>query len=259
MENKVLDVIDIYKEFKVSKKQQKIMAINTNKIIAVNDVSFDLCKGEIFCLLGTNGAGKTTILRILAGLLKPQKGEVLFGNKSYLTNENEIKQKIGFLTSELKLDGAFTPDYLFEFFGYLYNLDYAEICNRKKILFERFGIDKFAEVKIKNLSTGMKQKISIAISLVHNPDIIIFDEPTNGLDIVTSREIVDFLKELKKEGKSIIISTHIFEIVDKLADRIGIMVDGKMVCIDSYQTLTKNNNIEDVFYEKYIQWRTDNE
>ena len=105
----------------------------------------------------------------------------------------------------------------------------------------------------------MKQKVSIAVSLVHDPDIIIFDEPTNGLDIITSREIVDFLKELRNEGKSIIISTHIFEIVDKLADRIGIIVDGKMACVDTYEALTHDSKIEDAFYEKYKQWSTLNE
>lgn len=252
----VIEINSIYKEFCLSKKQQKNMAVKSNSIIAVNDISFQLYKGEIFCLLGTNGAGKTTTLRMLAGLLKPQKGEIFFENKSYQYNENEIKQRIGFLTSELKLDGAFTPNYLFNYFGHLYNLENEILYKRKKYIFTRFGIDKFADTKIKNLSTGMKQKISIAISIVHNPDIIIFDEPTNGLDIVTTREIIEFLKELKNEGKSIIISTHIFEIVNKLADRIGIMVDGKMVCIDSYQNITQNGKatIEDVFFEKYEKW-----
>ena len=255
----VLDVSDIYKEFLISKRQQRILGTKKRKIVAVNGISFGLHEGEIFCLLGTNGAGKTTTLRMLAGLLKPQRGEIHFGNKTYLHDEDEIKQHLGFLTSDLKLDGAFTPNYLFDFFGHLYHMDAESIAKRKKDLFSRFGIDRFAEVKIKNLSTGMKQKVSIAVSLVHDPDIIIFDEPTNGLDIITSREIVDFLKELRNEGKSIIISTHIFEIVDKLADRIGIIVDGKMACVDTYEALTHGSKIEDAFYEKYRQWSTQNE
>lgn len=251
MQEKTLEVLHLYKEFRVSKKQKKIMHTDKNKIVAVDDVSFEVYKGEIFCLLGTNGAGKTTILRMISALTKPQKGQIRVEGTPIGQDETNIKKRIGFLTSELKLDDFFTPNYLFDYFGQLYHLDHKTIKERKERLFRQFGIDKFAEVKVKNLSTGMKQKVSIVISLVHNPDIIVFDEPTNGLDIVVSREVIDFLAMLKKEGKSIIVSTHIFSIVEKLADRVGIMVEGKLVCCDTYQNLTQKESIEDVFFEKY--------
>ena len=122
---------------------------------------------------------------------------------------------------------------------------------RKKYLFEKFGIDEFAEVKVGDLSTGMKQKISLVISIVHDPKIIIFDEPTNGLDVLTARTVTDFLEELKKDGKTILLSTHIFSLVEKLCDRVGIIIDGKMVREDTLAALTAEKSLEDVFFDVY--------
>ena len=120
---------------------------------------------------------------------------------------------------------------------------------RKKSMFERFGIDEFAEVKVMNMSTGMKQKTSLVISLVHDPEIIIFDEPTNGLDVLTARVVTDFLQELKTEGKTILLSTHIFSLVEKLCDRVGIVMDGRMILCDTLENLTKDGDLEDKFFE----------
>lgn len=123
--------------------------------------------------------------------------------------------------------------------------------NRKKELFEKFGIEKFAEVKIADLSTGMKQKVSIVISIVHDPDVIIFDEPTNGLDVITAKVVTDFLKELKSQNKIIIISTHIFSLVEKLCDRVGIIINGKMIKSGELVELTKEKDLEELFFELY--------
>ena len=122
---------------------------------------------------------------------------------------------------------------------------------RKKELFSKFGIDEFAEVKVANLSTGMKQKVSLVISIVHDPDIIIFDEPTNGLDVLTARVVTDFLLELKKEGKSILVSTHIFSLVEKICDRIGVIINGKMVLCDTLEKVSGGKSLEDRFFEIY--------
>ena len=119
------------------------------------------------------------------------------------------------------------------------------------MLFEKFGIDKFAEVKVANLSQGMKQKTSLAISIVHDPDIIIFDEPTNGLDIITSKVVTDFLIELKKQGKSVILSTHIFHLAESLCDRIGIIINGKMVVCDSTEKVAGDKTLEESFFDIY--------
>jgi len=124
---------------------------------------------------------------------------------------------------------------------------------RKEILFDRFGVNDFAEVKVANLSTGMKQKVSLLISIVHDPDIIIFDEPTNGLDVLTAKSVTEFLTELRGQGKTILISTHIFTLVEKICDRVGIIIDGKMIVSDSVENLTAEKNLEDKFFDIYAQ------
>lgn len=245
----VVNVKDLKKEFKISKRQRKIQQYRTN--IALNGLSFEVNKGEIYALLGTNGAGKTTTLRILSTLLKPDDGKCYIDGVNVSEEPDKIRSKIGFLTSELKLDGFFTPNYLYDFFSDLYGVKSELRIVRKKELFNTLGIDKFAEVKVSNLSTGMKQRVAIAISLVHDPDIIIYDEPTNGLDIVSSKMVIDYLKELKTNGKTIIISTHIFEVVEKVADRVGIVINGKLEYEDSISRIKKEKSLEDVFFEVY--------
>lgn len=245
----VVNVKDLKKEFKISKRQRKIQQCRTN--IALNGLSFEVNKGEIYALLGTNGAGKTTTLRILSTLLKPDDGKCYIDGVNVSEEPDKIRSKIGFLTSELKLDGFFTPNYLYDFFSDLYGVKSELRIVRKKELFNTLGIDKFAEVKVSNLSTGMKQRVAIAISLVHDPDIIIYDEPTNGLDIVSSKMVIDYLKELKTNGKTIIISTHIFEVVEKVADRVGIVINGKLEYEDSISRIKKEKSLEDVFFEGY--------
>lgn len=252
MKEIVLEITDLSKTYKVTKKQQKVMNTDKREIKAVENLTFKLYKGEIFCLLGNNGAGKTTTLRMISALIEPQSGTIKMNGNPIEENKNYVKEKIGFLTTELKLDDFFTPNYLFDFFGKMYHMDKQEICERKEKLFNILGINEFAEIKIKKLSTGMRQKVSIAISLVHNPEIIVFDEPTNGLDIITTREIIDFLKKMKEEGKTILLSTHIFDVVDKLADRVGIMVNGRLVYCKNYKEIVLGNRlIEDIFFEVY--------
>lgn len=248
-----LVVTNLMKTFVLSKKQQKLEKTNQKKKVAVNDLSFTTYKGEIYGLLGPNGAGKTTTLRMISTLIKPDSGDVLLEGISITKQPDLIRQKIGFLTSELKLEDFFTPDYLFDYFSILHDVDKEVAKQRKEKLFAEFGIDKFREVKIGNLSTGMKQKVSLVISLVHDPDFIIFDEPTNGLDVLTAKTVTDFLLDLKKEGKTIIISTHIFSLVEKICDRVGIIINGKMICSDTIVNLTKEKNLEDKFFDIYLQ------
>lgn len=247
----ILKVQGLKKTFKLSAKQQKIEKTNEKVKVAVNGLSFTAYRGEVFGLLGPNGAGKTTTLRMLATLIKPDEGTAILDGASITEQPEVVRGKIGFLTSELKLEEFFTPNYLFDFFADLHGVDPADKAARKKDMFERFGIDQFAEVKVGNLSTGMKQKVSLVISLVHNPDVIIFDEPTNGLDVLTARVVTDFLLELKKEGKTIIVSTHIFSLIEKICDRVGIIVNGKMVECDSLKTIMGDKTLEDRFFEIY--------
>ena len=250
---KILEVSGLKKTFKLTKKQKKISKTNDDLKVAVNNLSFEAYKGEIYGLLGPNGAGKTTTLRMISTLIKPDSGNAIVDGVSINDNPEGVRAKIGFLTSELKLEDYFTPNYLFSFFAELHGITKDEAEARKKSLFEAFGIDKFAEVKIGDLSTGMKQKVSLVISIVHNPNIIIFDEPTNGLDVITAKTVTDFLIELKKQGKTIILSTHIFSLVEKLCDRVGIIIAGRMIASGSLSELCGDKSVEDLFFELYYK------
>ena len=250
----LIKVENLSKSFKLSSKQQKIEKTNEKVRRAVNNLSFEAYEGEIFGLLGPNGAGKTTTLRMLATLIKPDSGDAHVDGCSIVNQPDAVRSKIGFLTSELKLEEFFTPNYLFDFFSSLHGISPETAAKRKADLFSRFGIDKFAEVKVSDLSTGMKQKASLAISMVHDPDIIIFDEPTNGLDVITAKNVTDFLVSLKNQGKTIIVSTHIFSLIEKLCDRVGIIIDGKMAVCGAISEVCGNKDLEDRFFDIYTQY-----
>ena len=247
----MLEVRGLKKTFQMSKKQQKIEKTKEKIKVAVSDVSFTAEPGEILGILGANGAGKTTTLRILAAIIKADTGEVLLDGKNIKEDITAYRKRIGFLTSELKLEDYFTPNYLFDYFSKLYGIESEKAAERKKELFEKFGIDKFAEVKVADLSTGMKQKISLVISIVHDPDIIIFDEPTNGLDIITEHIVVEFLKELRKQGKCIIISSHIFSLIEKICDRVVVIIRGEAVKCDTLENVMAGKSLEDSFFDMY--------
>ena len=206
----LIRVQEISKTFHLSAKQQKLEHSTAKTKTAVNQVSFCVNRGEVFGLLGPNGAGKTTTLRMLATLIRPDSGDAVLSGSSIVTQPEEVRRKIGFLTSELKL-----------------------------------------EVRVRDLSTGMKQKVSLVISLVQDPEIIIFDEPTNGLDILTAKVVTDFLLDLKEQGKTIFISTHIFSLVEKICDRVGIIINGRMAACEDLRTLCGDKSLEDRFFEIY--------
>lgn len=249
----ILSVRNLKKTFKLSAKQQKLEKSTSGLKTAVDGISFDAHEGEIFGLLGPNGAGKTTTLRMIATLIRPDSGDIFVKGFSAVKEPEKVRAEIGFLTSELKLEDLFTPNYLFDFFSELRGIPANIREKRKAELFGRFGINEFAEVKVANLSTGMKQKASLAISLAHDPDIIIFDEPTNGLDVITSKLVTEFLLDLRKEGKTLIISTHIFSLVEKLCDRVGIIINGRMTVCDTLENVCDGKNIEDRFFEIYAR------
>ena len=249
--NAILTAKNLKKTFRLSKKQQKIEKTGLKEKVAVDGLSFSVSEGEIYGLLGPNGAGKTTTLRMIATLIAPDAGEINVAGHDLQKDPNAVRASLGFLTGELKLEDFFTPNYLFDFFSNLHGIDPAIAEARKKRLFTRFGIDQFAEVKVANLSTGMKQKVSLVISIVHDPAIVIFDEPTNGLDVLTARVVTDFLEELKKEGKTILLSTHIFSLVEKLCDRVGILIDGKLAAEGTLAEVCCGKTMEDAFFDLY--------
>ena len=205
---KLIRVQEISKTFHLSAKQQKLEHSTAKTKTAVDHVSFCVNRGEVFGLLGPNGAGKTTTLRMLATLIRPDSGDAVLSGSSVVTQPEEVRRKIGFLTSELKLEDFFTPDYLYDFFSELYGIPTDRRDARKRMLFARFGIQEFAQVRVRDLSTGMKQKVSLVISLVQDPEIIIFDEPTNFIDSNKKCEILDMISQLQKNNKLVIIVSH---------------------------------------------------
>lgn len=249
----ILRVEHLSKSFRLSAKQQRLEKTHDKIRRAVDDVSFCAYRGEIFGLLGPNGAGKTTTMRMLATLLLPDSGDAVLDGASILTQQTEVRSKLAFLTGELKLEDCFTPDYLFNFFSDLHGIDPAVREARKRELFARFGIDAFAQTKLANLSQGMKQKVSIAVSIVHDPNVIIFDEPTNGLDVLTAKVVTDYLLELKRRGKTILISTHIFSLIEKVCDRVGVLIGGKMVLCDTLEAVCAGKSLEDRFFDLYAE------
>lgn len=253
----MIEINELCKVYKLSKKQMAEQKTKKNMKKAVDKVSVCTKQGEIYGLLGPNGAGKTTTLRCIATLLKPTAGSVKVCGFDTVEASEDVRKRIAFLTNEIKLDPQFSPKYMFRFFGKLHGLSDAVINERMDELFNKFGIMNFKDKKIEELSTGMKQKAAIAVSLVHNPEVVIFDEPTNGLDIVTARCVTDYLKELKEQGKTVIVSTHIMSEAEKLCDRIGIIINGQKVMegtIEEILRQTQGEDLEDAFFrlfEKY--------
>lgn len=239
----IISVSDVHKSY--TKNSETIRGVN-----------FDVAEGEIYGLLGPNGAGKTTLMLMIATLLEPTSGTITITGLDTRKDALEIHKRIGFLTTEIKLDPQSTPNKLYDFFAELYDIPKDEIRDRKALQFGTFGITPFADKKISELSTGMKQKVSIAISLIHDPQVIIFDEPTNGLDILTSKQVTDYLKKLRSEGHSIILSTHIFSVAEELCDRIGVLVDGKIVASGSAEAIMKmtgTSTFEEAFFKLYVE------
>lgn len=249
-----LRVNHLVKSFTVSRTQQKKLEMAENRKIAVDDISFEAKSGEVFGLLGTNGAGKTTTMRMLATLIRPDSGEIFYNDTDALAQPHLVRSQFAFLTTDLKPDMKATANDMFDYFSRLYHVPKEKAEKRKKELFEKFGIDTYADTKIAKLSQGMRQKVSLVISVLHDPKFIIFDEPTNGLDIVAAKEVRDFILQMKAEGKCVIISTHLFDFVERVCDRAALIMDGKIVAFDSIENLKKGKNLEDAFFDFYTEY-----
>ena len=250
----MIEIKNLTKVYKLNKKQMRESKTTNPLKTAVDDLSLTARPGEIYGLLGPNGAGKTTTLRCISTIIRPTKGQIFVAGHEVQKEPEKVREKIGFLTGDIRLDPQFSVDYMFDFFGRLHRMPQSRIQERKEELFSYFGIKEFAHKKIKELSTGMGQKAAIAVCLAHDPDIVIFDEPTNGLDIVTARNVTDYLKKLRDEGKLVIVSTHIMSEAEKLCDRIGIIIDGQKVMEGRLEEIlhdTGAQDLEDAFFNLY--------
>jgi sodium transport system ATP-binding protein len=199
------------------------------EIRAVDQVSFRCEPGKIYGLLGANGAGKTTTLRMLATLLEPTDGTALICGHDVVKHPEKVRANVGFLSTATALYPRLSAREMVEYFGRLNGLDEGTLRNRVDDLLTRLDMNEFRDRRCDKLSTGMKQKTSIARTLVHDPPVMIFDEPTLGLDIMTARSIVAFIRECRDRGKTVIFSTHVMSEVEKLCDVIGVIHDGKLL------------------------------
>jgi sodium transport system ATP-binding protein len=198
-------------------------------ITAVDNVSFTCRPGQIYGLLGANGAGKTTTLRLLATLLQPTSGSAKLAGHDAATAPDQVRANVGFLAASTALYGRLTAREMITYFGRLNGLNDADIKARIKLLADELGMHEFLDRRCDKFSTGMKQKTSIARTLIHDPAVMIFDEPTLGLDVMTARSIVHFVRECRNRGKTVIYSTHVMSEVEKLCDTIGIIHGGRLV------------------------------
>ena len=202
----------------------------------VFDISFQVNEGEVFGFLGPNGAGKTTTIRHLMGFLKPQTGKCMIGGLDCWNDRDQIQARLGYIPGEISFFDDMTGAEFLKFIAAYRNIGEN---NRSKELMDRFELNP--KGKIKKMSKGMKQKIGIVAALMHDPDILILDEPTSGLDPLMQSRFIELIGEEKERGKTILLSSHMFEEVERTCDRIGIIRDGKLVAVDSVEALRERH------------------
>ena len=217
---------------------------------AVNNVSFSCKPGEVFGLLGPNGAGKTTTLQMISTLVKPTAGSINVNGYDSVKDPLAVRKQIGFTSSDTGLYERLTAREILTYFGRLHKFPESELAGRIDALAQKLNMTDFIDTRSHKLSTGMKQKVSLARAMVHDPPILILDEPTSGLDVITSQTVHEIVQELRNQGKCIVFSTHIMNEAEKLCDRIGIIYDGILHAIgplEELQGLTGQKNLEEIF------------
>ena len=220
------------------------------EVRAVDQVNIECKPGRVFGLLGLNGAGKTTLMRLLSTTLKPSSGTAKVAGYDIVQEPEKVKEKIGFLSSDTGLYNRLTAEETVIYFGRLNNIEEKVLKKKVNDIFHTFDMTEFKDRRIDKLSTGMKQKVSIARTFVNDPEVLILDEPTLGLDVVTSRSIIEFIKESKKSNKCILFSTHIMWEAEKLCDDIAIIHKGKILEVGTLaqlQAKTGLKELDDIF------------
>ena len=219
-------------------------------VTAVDGASFICRPGQIYALLGANGAGKTTTLRMLATILTPTSGTANVAGSDIVREPEAVRAKVGFLSTATALYGRLSAREMVEYFGRLNGMNGDRLKRRLDELFSLLGIHEFADRKCDKLSTGMKQKVSIARTIVHDPQVLILDEPTLGLDVRVARTIVDFIRDCRSRGKTVVFSTHVMSEAEKLADVIGIIDAGRIQSEGTLEELrrrTGQTDLESIF------------
>jgi len=242
----MLEVDNLKKQFTRKDKNKK-----TTTFYAVNGVSFTADKGEIVGILGPNGAGKTTMLRMLAGIMEPTEGKIKVDSQNYKENSLDIKRKIAFLSGNTKLYNRLTPHELIQMCGKLYGMNKDEINKREKEILKLLNLEELQNARIGNLSTGQTQRVGLARCLIHDPQYYILDEATTGLDIISSQIILDFIKDEKKRGKTILYSTHYMEEAENICDKVLMVNKGRVIekgTPEEIKSKSNTTNLRDAFF-----------
>jgi sodium transport system ATP-binding protein len=216
----------------------------TGVVKAVDGVSFRAVPGQIFGLLGVNGAGKTTVLRMLSTVIKPTSGTATVAGHDILQAPPRVRASIGFMSSSTALYGRLTAEEMIRYFGELYGLDKSTLRSRMAEVMDKLQIAEFADRLCDKLSTGQKQRVSIARTILHDPPVLFFDEPTVGLDVVTSQTVMEFIEEMRTQGKTVVFSTHIMSEVDRLCDHVAIIHGGRIMAEGSVADLKQQSGEE---------------
>jgi sodium transport system ATP-binding protein len=220
----VIEILDLHKGFSVRDKKTR----KKKRIEAVQGITLTVKPGEIYGLLGPNGAGKSTTLRMIAGLMHPERGTISICGADTQGEPERARGLVGYLSTDLNVYNRFTPREFLRLFGEFQGVDPAVAERRGLHLLEKLELADFADVKMEGFSSGQRQKVSIARALLHDPKVIVFDEPTTGLDVLTAKTVLDLLRLMKSEGRTVIVSTHVMPMVDQICDRVGIIFDGKL-------------------------------
>jgi sodium transport system ATP-binding protein len=226
--------------------------LHRGPFVALDDLSFTAASGEIYGLLGPNGAGKTTALRMLSTVLSPTSGTAIVNGFDVVTQPALVRRHIGFISANTAVYDRMTAWEMVEYFGRLHGMDDQLLRERMELLFDRLQMQELRDVLGGKMSTGMKQKASIARAIVHDPPVLIFDEATNGLDVLVARALLDAVAELREQGKCIVFSTHIMREAERLCDRISIVHHGRMLAEGTIEELRDRYgqpDLEELFFE----------
>jgi sodium transport system ATP-binding protein len=225
--------------------------LRRGEVPAVAGISFSCHEGQIFGFLGPNGAGKTTTLRILSTILRPTGGRATIAGYDVVQDAAEVRKNIGYMSASTGIYDRMTAWEMVEYFGRLYGVPETALRERMEYLFEKLQMNSFRDLLGSKMSTGMRQKVSIARTIVHDPPVLIFDEPTAGLDVLVARAVLDTIKALREHGKCIVFSTHIMREAEKLCDRIAIIHQGRVLALGTLRELTEQYgepDLEEVFF-----------
>ncbi len=226
--------------------------LRRGRFVALDDLSFDAHPGQIYGLLGPNGAGKTTALRILSTVLQPTAGSATINGYDCVRQSSEVRRVIGFMSANTAVYDRMTAWEMVEYFGLLHGIPREQLQPRMEELFTRLKMQDIRDVLGAKMSTGMKQKVSIARSIVHDPPVLIFDEATSGLDVLVARALLKTVAELREHGKCILFSTHIMREAEKLCDRIAILHRGRLLAEGSLDELRDRHgeqDLEELFFQ----------